>query len=113
MKTKHFCIYIWQSLVSQSFGYRLEQYTLKRPQEVLLVTAEIDGEPDQITVFKGFSSSLMRPTAFDPDVPMLPETAQIISVDRLQAPYNPDAPRYIQQGLSMTEVEALLAQVGV
>lgn len=45
-------------------GKRLEQYTIKRPQEVLLVTVEIAGEEDQIAIFKGFSSSLMRPTAF-------------------------------------------------
>jgi hypothetical protein len=97
----------------KSIGHRLEQYTLKHPQEVLLVTAEIDGEPDQITIFKGFSSSLMRPTAFDPDVPMLPAGAQIISVDRLQAPYNPDAPRYLEAGLSLEKVEQLLAQAEV
>lgn len=41
---------------------RLEQYTIKRPQEVLLVTIEIFSEPDKIAIFKGFSSSLMRPT---------------------------------------------------
>jgi hypothetical protein len=99
--------------VKQSIGYRLEQYTLKRPQEVLLVAAEIDGEPDQVTIFKGFSSSLMRPTAFDPDVPILPEGAQIITIDRLQAPYQPDAPRYIQQALTLAEMQELLAQVGV
>jgi hypothetical protein len=99
--------------VKPSFGYRLEQYTLKRPQEVLLIAAEIEGEPDQIAIFKGFSSSLMRPTAFDPDVPMLPENAQIIEIDRLQAPYRPDSPRYIQQGLTAAEMEALLQQVGV
>jgi hypothetical protein len=55
-----------------SIAQRLEQYTLKRPNEVLLVTAEIDGELDQIAVFKGFSSSLMRSTDSDPDVPVLP-----------------------------------------
>jgi hypothetical protein len=49
---------------------RLEQYTTKRPQEVLLVKIEIDGELDEIAIFKGFSSSLMRPTAFDPDITM-------------------------------------------
>jgi len=96
-----------------SIGHRLEQYSLKRPQEVLIVAAEINGEPDQITIFKGFSSSLMRPTAFDPDVPMLPETAQIFSIDRLQAPYNPDQPNYIQQGLTLSEMQDLLRQTGV
>ncbi|MBF2000540.1 MAG: hypothetical protein IGS38_07460 [Synechococcales cyanobacterium M58_A2018_015] len=99
--------------MNRSIGYRLEQYTIKRPQEVLLVTAEVEGEPDQITIFKGFSSSLMRPTAFDPDVPMLPEGAKVLTIDRLQSPYNPQSPRFIQQGLTLADMEALLAEVGV
>lgn len=99
--------------MKKSLGYRLEQYTLRRPQEVLIVTVEVDGEPDQITIFKGFSSSLMRPTAFDPDVPMLPEIATVISIDRLQSPYDPHNPRYIQPGLSLAEMQSLLEQVGV
>jgi hypothetical protein len=99
--------------VNRSIGYRLEQYTIKRPQEVLLVTAEVEGEPDQITIFKGFSSSLMRPTAFDPDVPMLPEGAKVLTIDRLQSPYNPQSPRFIQQGLTLADMEALLTEVGV
>lgn len=92
---------------------RLEQYTLKRPQEVLIVTAELAGEPDQIAIFKGFSSSLMRPTAFDPDVPVLPAAATIISIDRVASPYDPNAPSYIQQGLTWESIQPLLLQVGV
>ncbi len=98
---------------AKSIGQRLEQYSLKRPQEVLLISAQIAGEADQITVFKGFSSSLVRPTAFDPDVPMLPETAEILAIDRLQAPYNPDAPLYIQQGLTRDQMLNLLDRAGV
>lgn len=55
--------------MADSLGRRLEQYTLKRPNEVLLVEIETDGQPDEVAIFKGFSSSLMNPTAFDPDVP--------------------------------------------
>ncbi|WP_416673211.1 DUF7734 family protein [Egbenema bharatensis] len=97
----------------QSLGWRLEQYTLKRPQEVLLVTIEDQGDTDQIAIFKGFSSSLMRSTDFDPDIPVLPATAKIMTVDRLQSPYTPQSPRYIQQGLSAEEMHQLLAEVGV
>lgn len=75
--------------------------------------AEIAGEEDEITIFRGFSSSLMRPTAFDPDVPMLPEEATIMAIDRYQAPYHPDHPRPIQQGLSLAEMQVLLEQTGV
>ena len=88
---------------------RLEQYTLKRPQEVLLVQAIVDAAPDQIVVFKGFSSSLVRPTAFDPEVPTLPPEALITQIDRLEGPYQPESPRYIEQGLSLeTFTERLL-----
>lgn len=99
--------------VNRSIGFRLEQYTLKRPQEVLLVTAEIEGEPDQIAIFKGFSSSLVRATAYDPDVPMLPENAEIIAIDRLIAPYRPAQPQYLQQGMTGKEIQILLDEVGV
>lgn len=99
--------------MNKSIGQRLEQYTIKRPQEVLLVEVEIAGETDQIIVFKGFSSSLMNPTAFDPDVPILSEDAIIVSIDRLASPYNPDAPHYIQQGLSKEQMEALLTEIGL
>jgi len=92
---------------------RLEQYTLKRPQEVLLVRASIGDELDEVAVFKGFSSSLTRATAPDPDVPVLPDTANIIAIDRLRSPYNPAAPQYIQQGLTWEAIEPLLTQVGV
>ncbi|MDZ8024318.1 MAG: hypothetical protein RMY36_006020 [Nostoc sp. SerVER01] len=96
-----------------SIGKQLEQYTAKRPQEVLLVTVEIAGEQDTIAVFKGFSSSLMHPTAFDPDVPVLPDGAIILNIDRVASPYNPEAPRYIQQGVSWEAMQALLSEVGV
>ncbi|MGF1515586.1 MAG: hypothetical protein ACFB5Z_18065 [Elainellaceae cyanobacterium] len=92
---------------------RLEQYTLKRPQEVLLVNAKVDGEDDAIVVFRGFSSSLMRPTAFDPDVPILPPTADILAIDRLEGPYDPSNPKLIEGGLTREQIEPLLAQVGV
>lgn len=98
---------------ASSVGHALERYSLKRPQEVLLVTAEVEGELDQIMIFKGFSSSLMRPTAADPDVPVLSETAKILTLDRLQSPYNPAAPRYIQQGLTWEAIQELLKQVGI
>lgn len=94
-------------------GSRLEQYTAKCPHEVLLVTAEIEGELDQIAIFKGYSSSLMHPTAFDPDIPVLPDSAKIITIDRLEGPYDPHQPSYLQKGLSWEEFQLLLSEVGV
>jgi len=96
-----------------SINKRLEQYTVKRPQEVLLVTVEIDGEQDEVAIFRGFSSSLMRPTAFDPDVPVIPEEAKLISLDRLKGPYNPESPQYIEQGLSTEAIARLLEEINV
>ncbi|NEO26521.1 MAG: hypothetical protein F6K03_06390 [Kamptonema sp. SIO4C4] len=100
--------------MTQSFSKRLEAYTIKRPQEVLVVTADLEtGEQDQVLIYKGFSSSLWQATAFDPDVPVLPETATILSIDRVASPYNPDAPNYIEQGLTPEQMQTLFIQVGV
>jgi hypothetical protein len=91
---------------------RLERYTDRHRQEVLLVTVEIAGEADQVAIFRGFSSSLMRPTAFDPDIPVVPENATILRIDRLQGPYNPDSPQYLQEGLTWETMEPLLDASG-
>lgn len=99
--------------MADSIARRLEEYTIARSHEVLIVKAEIDGEFDEIAIFKGFSSSLVRSTAFDPDVPVLPEGAKIISIDRLYSPYNPNNPRYLQQGLSWETMRSLLSEAGV
>ena len=99
--------------MADSLGRRLEQYTLKRPNEVLLVEIETDGQTDEVAIFKGFSSSLMNPTAFDPDVPVVDDQASVLSVDRLKSPYNPNDPHYIQTGISWGEFEALLSSMGV
>jgi hypothetical protein len=96
-----------------SIEKRLENYTIKRPQQVLVITALVDGESDSITIFKGFSSSLVRGTPFDPDVPVLPDDANILSIDIVASPYNPEAPRYIEQGLSWQVMQTRLSEVGV
>ena len=83
-----------------SIEKQLEQYTLQHPQEVLLVSIEVAGEPDEILIFKGFSSSLVRPTAADPDVPVLPDEATILTIDRLIGPYQPDCPNYLERQIS-------------
>lgn len=96
-----------------SAGTRLEQYTTKRPQEVLLVTAAINNQTDQFIIFKGYSSSLMQPTAFDLDIPVLPDATAIITIDRLEGPYHPNHPRYLEQGLTWEAFQPLLVEVGV
>ncbi|MBE9065073.1 hypothetical protein IQ260_00190 [Leptolyngbya cf. ectocarpi LEGE 11479] len=86
-----------------SIEKQLEHYTLQHPQEVLLVAAEVNGDPDEILIFRGFSSSLVRPTAPDPDVPVLPNDAVIIAIDRLAGPYLPDCPNYLERQISWDE----------
>ncbi len=80
--------------------HRLEQYSLRFPQEVLFLTVEDRGERDEILVFKGFSSSLINFTDSDPDIPIVSETAVILSIDRLLSPYNPNSPNYLEKGLT-------------
>ena len=99
--------------MASSIGKRLEQYTLKRPQEVLIVTAKSGEITDQIVIFKGFSSSLIQPTAFDLDTPVLAEDATITQIDRVASPYSPANPSYIQQGLTQAQMEQWLIAVGV
>jgi hypothetical protein len=92
---------------------RLEQYTLRFPQEVLLVSAQVGDEEDYVVVFRGFSSSLMRPTAADPEVPVLPGEAVIISLDRLQGPYQPDNPQYLERDIPWSVFGDRLAELGL
>ena len=96
-----------------SAGKRLEKYSAIAKQEVLIVTVEVDGVSDRIAIFKGFSSSLTSPTAFDPDVPVIPDTARIVAIDRVASPYNPQSPQYIQQGLTWEEFQPLLTTLGI
>jgi hypothetical protein len=96
-----------------SVGKRLEKYSAIAPQEVLIVTVETDGVSDRIAVFKGFSSSLTRPTAFDPEIPVIPDTARIVAIDRVASPYNPQSPQYIQQGITWEAFQPLLTALGI
>ena len=100
--------------MTESINLRLEKYTMKRRKEVLMVEVEtISGEPDTVVIYNGFSSSLMRPTNYDPDIPVIENDAKIISIDRLASPYDPVNPTYIQTGLTLSEMEKLLAETGV
>lgn len=83
---------------------QLEAYSRQHPQEVLLVDARWLNETnieqeDYVMVFKGFSSSLMHPTAADPDLPVLPDQANILTIDRLASPYDPENPNYLEKNI--------------
>ena len=89
--------------------HQLEQYTLRFPEEVLVVTAAIASEAEYVVVFRGFSSSLTRPTNPDPEVPVLPADAVIETIDRLRGPYRPENPQYLEQGIAWSAFRDRLA----
>ena len=84
----------------------LEEISRSRPDRVLRLRGSlaVDGEgipveapspavqgsePFELLIFRGFSSSITHPTAFDPDRPALPEGATIETGELLAGPINP------------------------
>ena len=74
---------------------QLEERSRSRPDRVLRLTGELPGQngPErfELLIFRGFSSSVSHPTAFDPDQPALPPLAQVQAAELLQGPLNPSA----------------------
>lgn len=52
-------------------------------------------EPFELLIYRGISSSLTHPTAFDPDQPALPDGALVEAVTLLRAPLHPGAPEVL------------------
>jgi hypothetical protein len=100
--------------MSAPISFRLEKYGRKHPEEVLIVNLQkASGEPDTVIIYNGYSSSLIHSTTYDPDIPVITENDQIISIDRLASPYDPVKPNYLQTGLTRQEMEQLLAQENI
>jgi hypothetical protein len=99
--------------ITPAIAKQLETYTLKRPTEVLLIHTLDGEEEDQILIFKGFSSSLMHPTDFNPDNPVFSPNAELISIDRIQSPYLPNNPNYIEQNLPWSAMAQHLIAAGI
>ena len=74
---------------------RIEELSRSRPDRVVRLTGELPGdcglEPFELLIFRGFSSSVSHPTAFDPDQPALPAAALVQAAELLQGPFNPAA----------------------
>jgi hypothetical protein len=86
---------------------RLERISHERPDRVLRLrgrlplaleaaaqgeTAAAQGEvwePFELLIFRGFSSSVTHPTAYDPDQSALPPGAQLASAELLAGPLDP------------------------
>ena len=75
-------------MLSQSLS-QLEAISSQRPDRVLRLAGLLAGEPLELLIFRGFSSSTTHPTAFDPDQPALPADARIDTAELLQGPLNP------------------------
>jgi hypothetical protein len=76
---------------------QLEEISRMRPDRVVRLSGELpsaDGtgwERFELLIFRGFSSSVSHPTAFDPDQPALPSEARVQEAELLQGPLNPAA----------------------
>ncbi len=91
----------------------LERYTELVPTEVLQVYLQQDGQDDLVVIYRGFSSSLMRPTPKDLSQPVIDTQAQFLRLDRLQGPLDPANPQMIQADLDQAAMVALLQQAGL
>ncbi|KAK3285629.1 hypothetical protein CYMTET_6774 [Cymbomonas tetramitiformis] len=96
----------------KSFLERLESYTEIFEKEVLVVRASVEDEEDEILVFRGFSSSLFRPTPEDLSESVLPVGVVVNAIDRMPAPYDPGK-ECIQEGMSVAEFESFLTEKGM
>ena len=98
----------------EAISKRLEKYTIIHQDEVLLVNLKTNsGEEDIVLIYNGFSGSLVKPTTYDPDVPVIDNNDRIITIDRLVSPYDPNRPEYIQEGIDLANMEQILADSGI
>lgn len=86
--------------------FNIEKYSEANPHIVVIINAQEHGQHVEIMTFRGFSSNLRGATAYDPDLPVLSSSGIILSIDLLQAPYNPINPQYIKQNLTPAQFEA-------
>ena len=87
---------------------QLEALSRSRPDRVLRLRGRLPlapPEPFELLIFRGFSSSVTHPTAFDPDQAALPAGTVLESAELLQGPLDPGAETVLAGPLP---VEALL-----
>ncbi|MCL7041494.1 hypothetical protein MKW94_025976 [Papaver nudicaule] len=83
----------------------LESYSESARSEALLVRAIVDGQEEEVLIFKGFSSCLSYRTSPDPSRSILPERAVIKSIDRIRGPFDPSNIEYIEKGLTLKDFQ--------
>jgi hypothetical protein len=84
----------------------LEAISRSRPDRVLRLRGSLPGdggeEPFELLIFRGFSSSVSHPTAFNPDQPALGEEARIEAAELLCGPLNPAAEQLLVAAQAVT-----------
>ena len=65
---------------------QLEERTRLLPDRVVRLQGTVQGEPFELLIFRGFSSSTTHPTAFDPDASVLPEARHWSGLNCCRAP---------------------------
>ena len=68
----------------------LEERTRLQPKRVVRLRGQVGNESFELLIFRGFSSSTTHPTAFDPDVSVLPEGTSLDQAELLQGPLSPE-----------------------
>ena len=68
---------------------QLEERSRLDSERVVRLTGTVDGEPFELVIFRGFSSSTTHPTAFDPDASVLPPETRLEQAELLRGPLNP------------------------
>ncbi len=91
----------------------LERYSQRIPSEALRVQVQVAGDDDCVLIYKGFSSSLMRSTPASADEAVIPSTATLIELERLQAPLDPVSPKVLATYRDPEAVRALLRDQGI
>ena len=59
--------------VDDDLVHAFEERTRQHPDRVVRLRGQVDDEPFELLIFRGFSSSTTHPTSFDPDASVLPD----------------------------------------
>ncbi|ONK65321.1 uncharacterized protein A4U43_C07F35920 [Asparagus officinalis] len=78
----------------------LESYSESAWSKALLVRALVDGEEEEVLIFRGFSSCLSSRTATELSKSVLPQKAIIKSIDVIKGPFDPSNIEYLERDLT-------------
>lgn len=89
----------------------LEQFSRTHPHLVVRVTFVGQGEIDTVIIYRGMASSLARSTPADLNTPVIPASAEFVSLDLLPAPYDPT--KVLHANLTWEQTRQMLRQAGI